>query len=340
MRRDLPPMPGHLAAAAAAAASARASCACDSDYQHNCAPSGQPPAQAAATHVIMHGQNQRKPTPRRNSDPLRWLSGRRDSWPSSAGEDISGRSAGADRSAPSADASPASHSPMNYSPHQPLSPAPAWGSTGHVPGQSGGGGLRALAAALDGDVHIPAHQAASGANFLPAAAQMKQSAAMNQKSAAAAASASASSAVPSGSSAESAAAAGAADQNPIADALASWWPFKSDEAGSKDSTGANGRTPPASNGRSPASRSGPQVVIDCTELGGASRSATWSMSADLTLRDARDSAAQKFGLHADQIEICIGGAAQTAPWLVNARLGSLKEDGDSSPLKVQVRTKA
>ena len=120
-------------------------------------------------------------------------------------------------------------------------------------------------------------------------------------------------------------------EHSLVDSISTW--FSTSFQGGDKSDG-----PQQAQASSSSARAGSQVVIDCSEVGGASRSATWTMNADLTLRDARDSAAQRFGLHADAIEICHRGVPQNAPWEVNVRLGSLKElDTEPGPLYVQVR---
>lgn len=131
------------------------------------------------------------------------------------------------------------------------------------------------------------------------------------------------------------------EQPDFAQALTAWWPFREEASA--------GAPPPAATASSSAYSGSPSDVsmvnIDCSELGGASRSATWSMRADETLRDARDAACNRFQMKSEEVEICIAGVPQSAPWLVNARLGSLRESLVNvggvwgGPLQLQVRAR-
>jgi hypothetical protein len=132
------------------------------------------------------------------------------------------------------------------------------------------------------------------------------------------------------------------EQPNFAEALTAWWPFRDEGVSTALSSAPGGAASTACSG---SAHDVSMVKIDCSELGGASRSATWSMRADETLRDARDAAAVKFQLKGEEAEICIAGVPQSAPWLVNARLGSLRESLVNvggvwgGPLQLQVRAR-
>jgi hypothetical protein len=78
----------------------------------------------------------------------------------------------------------------------------------------------------------------------------------------------------------------------------------------------------------------PPVLIDCSELGGASRSVSWSMPAEATLRDAREAAARRLGAGAEEMTMLIDGK-QLGSEYMHMALGVLRDD-DTRPLRLLV----
>ena len=77
------------------------------------------------------------------------------------------------------------------------------------------------------------------------------------------------------------------------------------------------------------------VAVECTELGGAERTFTWSMPADATLRDCRAMAGRMFGMHATSTVVIVKGddSPLTA---MDAPIGILRgrDDDRTAPLQL------
>ena len=75
------------------------------------------------------------------------------------------------------------------------------------------------------------------------------------------------------------------------------------------------------------------VHIDCSELGGASRSVSWSMPPASLVRDAREAAAQRLGVRVGECLLLHAGRELTVRDM-DAPLSALVEPG--TPLKLQM----